>query len=155
MHYVILLAVCILVFIFAKSMRTSMWALFFFLVGLVCLLFEYPILGLVVLVSLIALIWVYRAKYYGKHQEKLNEIRRAYIRKKYYGIEELDENGHPKYDYFLVLTEEEKRKIQQWYIDEWNRNNRGFCKKLEREIYREIFHPEPYHNSRDPDFRDK
>lgn len=45
MHYVVLFTVCILVFIFSKSMKATMWALFFFLVGLVCLLVEQPMWG--------------------------------------------------------------------------------------------------------------
>ena len=143
-HYVVLFTVCILVFIFSKSMKATMWALFFFLVGMVCLLVEQPMWGLLVLVTLIALVWLYIAKFYGKAREKRNETRRAYIRKKYYGIEELDENGNPKYDYDSVLTEEEKRQNLQADINEWNRLNKGFIKKMERATSKEIDHPKRY-----------
>lgn len=144
MHYVVLFTVCILVFIFSKSMKATMWALFFFLVGLVCLLVEQPMWGLLVLVTFIALVWLYIAKFYGKAREKRNETRRAYIRKKYYGIEELDENGNPKYDYDSVLSEEEKRQNLQAAIKTWNRQNKGFINKMNRETSKEIDHPKPY-----------
>ncbi|MBD5344527.1 MAG: hypothetical protein HDR90_06020 [Bacteroides sp.] len=138
MHYVVLFTVCILVFIFSKSMKATMWALFFFLVGLVCLLVEQPMWGLLVLVSFIALVWLYIAKFYGKAREKRNETRRAYIRKKYYGIEELDENGNPKYDYYSAMTEEEKA---QEALDMWKEDEREIWKmmdKSERKEYKKM-----------------
>ena len=148
MHYVVLFTVCILVFIFSKSMKATMWALFFFLVGLVCLLVEQPMWGGVVLVTFIALVWLYIAKFYGKAREKRNETRRAYIRKKYYGIEELDENGNPKYDYYSAMTEEEKAQaaLDMWKEDERERRKlmtkeeRKEEERMERQIEAEIYY---------------